>query len=179
MMIKAFDYNTSEESEKERKQKKKYLKIYIIVKSLRSVLLLARGGSSWPSQKYKLTHDFIVVHTKTFQKNVGDKPKSVSILLQRALFKMATISITFDHILVCETHRNMILVPKPLFSESRNSIRPITITLAPSFAAAIMNFKMAAIQNRSCPYISHQTHRRLMLVAILMHLSPRNPIIRV
>ena len=34
-------------------------------------LLLALGGISWPSLCYSATHDFIVVHTKDFQKKVG------------------------------------------------------------------------------------------------------------
>ena len=46
------------------------------------VLLLALGGSSWPSQMHKVTYDFLVVHIKASQKSLGDKPKSVYIFLQ-------------------------------------------------------------------------------------------------
>ena len=45
-------------------------------------LLLALGGSSWPSQMHEVTYDFLVVHIKVSQKSLGDKPKSVYIFLQ-------------------------------------------------------------------------------------------------
>ena len=47
-----------------------------------SLLLQALGGSSCPSQMYEVTHDFIVIHIKAFQKSLGDSPKSVYIFLQ-------------------------------------------------------------------------------------------------
>ena len=43
------------------------------VKMINNHLLLALGGSSWPSLFYSFNHDFIVVHAKGFQKNLGDR----------------------------------------------------------------------------------------------------------
>ncbi|KAK7078502.1 hypothetical protein SK128_006286 [Halocaridina rubra] len=31
------------------------------------------GGSSWPSLFYSINHDFLVLHIKGFQKNLGDR----------------------------------------------------------------------------------------------------------
>ena len=38
-----------------------------------NILLLALGGSSWPSLFYSVNHDFIVVYVKGFQKKLGDR----------------------------------------------------------------------------------------------------------
>ena len=83
------------------------------------------AGDSWPSLLYSINHDFIVLYTMGIQKNLGDQFEFAQLLLQRALFKMALIIITFGHILACEAYRDLILVSIPMFLWSRNSIRPL------------------------------------------------------
>ena len=49
------------------------------------LITLGSGGSLCPSQKYRVTYDFLVLHIKAFQKSLGDRPKCGQALLQTSM----------------------------------------------------------------------------------------------
>ena len=42
-------------------------------------------GSLCPSQKYRVTYDFLVLHIKALQKSLGDRLKCGQVLLQTSM----------------------------------------------------------------------------------------------
>ena len=90
----------------------------------------------------------LIDYLRVTSKNVGMNKAG------RPFFKMAAIRNWFClYISVYETHRDLILVSIPMFSGSRNSIRPVIITLDHLVKAAILIFKMATNQICFFPYL--------------------------